>query len=669
MKLRGGWVAVSAGVVFLAAGSDPRAGVPHIVKLEPGPAVMSEEEKALEPDPSKHSEHGIILLEDQEIDEAEKQYDQIGYHMRAKIFSNEGRDIGNVEIEMGGSGWQLADWWGRTIQPDGSVKELKREELTETVVVRIKGRELRTLKGALPGVQPGCVIDFGYVLLNASIERYLTRWRRLTLQRRWPVRDFHLKWSPHAYFDSGYVLVHTEGLKVQAQKGARELDLAGSDLPPVDQEPWMPPVDTVRGSVSLFYFSRDENPADYWNANAKAVEKRIHAFTGNTKAIQNALAEIPMPDGAGLEEKLKAVYAWLYRNIETHPPELGEGLALYRGDYDGVRTFTPPTAGQILRERKGTDTDLNVLFAGFARVLGAEALLVMATDRSDHLWNQGVASMWQFDESLVAVRAPGTPFSQSVILDPASGLPYGQVPWWVEGGVAFVASSAGFKELTIPYSKPDQNVSEARVAVTIDDPGEGAAVSWTRDGSGNSGLLDFYSLKRGNEAEREKKRASLCGAGADFELSKSSSPAPEPAGARLRLSCEGDMPELPVGPNGEGFALEIEGPWIQPLPELVSTKRIHPLVFDFPHTERLVVEVAPGSGYDLAAEIEPVKIDNPFGTYSLSVSREGEAFKVERTLVLPHAVLPPDRYPGFRRFVQLVQKADKTKLEFARRQP
>jgi len=489
------------------------------------------------------------------------------------------------------------------------------------------------------------------------------------LQRRWPVRELHFKWMPETFFDSGYVLVHTEGLNVKAEKSSREMDLDGSDLPPVDEEPWMPAMDTLRGSVSLFYFSRDENPADYWNSNAKAIERRLHAFTGNTKALQNALPEIPIPEGASLDEKLRIVYDWLYRNIETHPPEPKEGLAIYRGDWDWDRTVKVPTAGEILRDKKGTDTDLNVLFLGFARVLGAEALLVMATDRSDHVWNQGVASMWQFDESLVAVRAPGTPFPQSTLVDPASGLPYGQVPWWVEGGVAFVAASTGFKELQIPHSTAEQNVSTAEVKITIDGPDEGAAVSWSRTGSGSSGLLDFYSLALANETEREKKRAKLCGAGADFELASSVSPSPEASGAHLTFTCEGDIPELPPGPDGDGFALGIEGPWVHHLPELVAAQRTHPLVFDYPRTERLVMDVVPGPDYDLAAEVEPVRIDNPFGTYSLTVTPAEDGYRVERTLVLPHAELSPNRFPGFRRFVQLVQKADKTKLEFSRKAP
>ena len=122
------------------------------LRVEPGPQVISAEERAIEPDPSSGAEHAVILLEETDRIEDELRDSRTSYHVRAKILSNEGRDLANVEIPYMARDGVLRRWWGRTILPDGTVRELKEEELDRQSVMKTAWGEVRAMKGALPEI-------------------------------------------------------------------------------------------------------------------------------------------------------------------------------------------------------------------------------------------------------------------------------------------------------------------------------------------------------------------------------------------------------------------------------------------------------------------------------------------------------------------------------------
>ena len=155
------------------------------LRIAPGPKVMSADEKAIVPDAARGAEQAVILSEETESDESMPGMARISYHMRAKILSNEARSVAEIEIPASRSGGELRKWWGMTVLPDGNSVEMKDADLTEQEVVRFGNVKVRTLKGALPSVAPGCVIDLGWVVWVGGPESV----KRVQLQRKWPVRE------------------------------------------------------------------------------------------------------------------------------------------------------------------------------------------------------------------------------------------------------------------------------------------------------------------------------------------------------------------------------------------------------------------------------------------------------------------------------------------------
>jgi hypothetical protein len=188
------------------------AGKKKAAAIGPGPTMMSASEKDLETDVESGIEHAIILVEETVRNEDLGANMEVKFHLRAKILSNEGRDLANIEIPLLRGQDKLLDWWGRTILPDGTVQELPQEELEKLSVVKTRSSEIHELKAALPGAVPGCVIDYGYTLRSSGYVPF----DRIPLQRRWPIREFRFDWTPYHYLQGAYRVVRSEELRVKS---------------------------------------------------------------------------------------------------------------------------------------------------------------------------------------------------------------------------------------------------------------------------------------------------------------------------------------------------------------------------------------------------------------------------------------------------------------------
>lgn len=308
---------------------------------------------------------------------------------------------------------------------------------------------------------------------------------------------------------------------------------------------------------------------------------------------------------------------------------------------------------------------IGLTYMGLVRRLGAEAALVLASDRTRSDWHPNLLSTDQFDEILVAVRAPGDPDEMMTLVDPCSGLPFGEIPWWVTGGKAPMTTPSGFRPIDLKVSEAEKNHSETRGEIAWGESGE-ATVRWSRAGSGQYGYLDHLVLRLLTPDKRSKCLAEICGAGRDLEVSLAESPKIDDLGSAFQLRCEGVLGLTGPTEGAGGHDIRWTGPWIEPLPDLSASSRHHPVILPFPRSESLSLDVAAPPGYASGEAPDPVEIKGPFGGYSLAVSARPGGFHVERALTLSVARVETRSYAGLQRFLTEVQRADRTPLVFVR---
>lgn len=625
------------------------------IEVKPGPKVMLPEEKSITADVAKGSQHGVILLEEAFQNDDIGTNAQLDYHMRAKILSPEGRGLADIAIPVERGTSDLKTFWGRTILPDGSVLELPQSELKVQSVVKSSMGSQQELKGALPGVVPGCVIDYGYVLRSdAGFSR------RIFLQKEWPVRSIRYRWVPSRYAPAAYVTSRAEGRAIKVVHDNKSVLVTGQDLDPVPDEPDMPPLDSVRASATLYYTNTDD-AKEYWEHSAKRIDGELKTFVGGGGAIKDALAEAGIPAGAPLAQKLQAAYEWLGKNVKNTFLMSAE-----EEESDEKRDNEAYNARTVLAAKKASPRQMDYLFAGMARALGAEANIVFAADRTDRFWNKSFKSMEQFDYAFVAVHVPGASGDPLVFVDAGSGLPYGQLPWRATGASALLCSAKGSSIVLIPVPSPATNRSDTHVTLAFSDDNETMTAKWARTANGAGGMDYRRWLRDLDPRERKEKLDRICGASGSTEVSAAELPELEEVSAPFQIACDTEKSDMRITEDTGSYSLHVSGPWWPDTPEFTAATRVHPVLFKYPRADIVGIDVEAPHGFTPKDPPAAIELTSPYGRYQLSVTKTPTGFHVDRAFALTVLVAKTEEYAAVRKFFEDVGKADETTVSFVR---
>ena len=630
------------------------------IEIGPGAKSMSAEEKAMAADPAKGSQHGVILVDESVRDESPGTETNLFRHVRAKIFSNEGRRLGDIEIEHDRERGLLKKWWGFTVLPDGTVQELKKDDLKEQELAKTRGGRIAVMKASLPGITPGCIIDYGYVIQ----ERGFYSTTRVDVQGESPVKLFRYRWAPFTGASASYGLVHAEGLSITTTRGQRSVLVTGTDIPAVLDEPDMPPDAESHASAVFYYRNSASKPKEFWDLEAERLVRRATTFA-KEKPIRQAIESMGIPAGVDLMTKVKAAYDWTSANIRNTTRQTAEEAEAVSADQK-EKPESWRTAQDILTAKEGGGRDLDFLFFGIARALGAEAYPVLAADRTDHYFNPDYLSIDQFDWSLVAVKAKGDPDDKLVFADLGSGLPFGEVPWWLAGARAFLATADGHRMVFLPPSDPRKNTSETHVKMSFNLDDGTAPFSSVTDGKCQQGLSVRWRLRSLKPEERGKELENYCGASGDMEISKAQAPNLQDLTSSYHLECEGTLMSTNFRSNLGRYSFSFLGPWVEETPRFTAPTRSQSVVFSYPRVDHLIFDVKTPPGFVASGVKVPPTVESPYGRYALMISVTPEGYHLERLYALTAVAVPAKEYEPLRRFFEDVARADATRLEFRR---
>lgn len=638
------------------------------IEIKPGPTKISDEERAIQADPAKGVEHGVILVEELEKDEDLGTDNRIGYHLRAKILSVEGASLGDIEVPFNIMVGDLIEWWGRVLLPDGTVLEMPQDALKEQHISRTdRGPEIRHLKGALPGIVPDSVIDYGYVYRGES---GTFSEHRILLQKSWPIRHLSYRWVPYRSWSSAFRIINAEHLPVKVGRDSRSVLVTGDNLPAFRDEPWMPPRPVVEPAVIFYYPARNKDLSDFWNEEARRSEERAQYFLRRDQdRIRKTLDTMSFPAGAGLEVKLVTAYDWLLSNVKNlsrkSPEEIEqEAKAGKSTKREKEKEEDISSAGEALEKRKAYGLQLNYLFMGFARALGADAHVIKVANRTDHYWDEGRFDTGQFDATFIAVSSPETPDDLTVV-SPGAGLAYGQVPWWYTGTKGMLATEKGSRPALVPPTPARKSLSDTKAQTTFAEDNTTLHVRWSRRATGQNWYSDRVMMSTMTPEARKKRLEQICGSSSRLEVSRADASGIDDVRKPFELSCEGES-SIEIANDVTTYRMAMDGPWVEALPELTSTTRIFPVIFHFPHTDILALDVAAPQGFAPKESPPAVKLEGPIGNYLLSVSRTDAGYHVERTFTLLPLKVEARDYSELRTFLADVRQADRLRLAFER---
>jgi hypothetical protein len=566
---------------------------------------------------------------------------------------------------------EVAALEARTIHADGAILPLKGS--ASQVLKTVKGANNRNeLVFTLPDVQVGSILEYRYQL---RYDRYSSApdWQ---IQQPWFVHKAHYVFLPTEQFlptrTAGEVGTINSELKgphdtvltdirnttilppgkslTQDAMGRFILDL--TDIPPIPQEPFSPPLGEKIYQVD-FYYTYTLVQKEYWQKEMQYWAKDLDRYIGSSSEIKSTVSEICSPSDSPLDKAKK-----LYNLVQKFD------------NVDFSSAVAPPSAGDtvpdghvesVFTKRSGTSTELAFLYYAFLRAAGVNARPERIASRDRHLFNSQILSTSQLDTVVIALNIDG----KEILVDPGEKMAPFQTLHWTHTGAGGVALDANNKveSIVTPLSAYTDNAI-VRVG-KIDLAGQGQASGTVKIAFTGQEALNWRQIALHTSPDDIK---------AQFDRTLA---AQVPAGIQAHLDRFANLDN----PNAQLMAVvQVSGGFASPAANRLSVPR---LFFDSRETDPFPADASRTLPIDMhyaEEEQEKISYQLPAGfalegtpeetrfhwegnaSYSVRSTVDANTITTSRVLVRGFTLLDPSDYSGLHGFFQKAVAADQQQL-------
>lgn len=325
------------------------------------------------------------------------------HYLRVKVFTERGRESqSKVDLIFGnlyGGETKIKDIAARTIKPDGSIVQLKKEDIFERTIVRVSGLKYKAKSFAMPAVEPGCIIEYRWREVRVDTD---ANYVRLQFQRDIPVQRVQYSIKPMAYEDATFNSIVMHGQNTEWVKGkGGYYTTTMTNMPAVYEESRMPPEDQIKTWMLVFYqrVNPDKPTTEkYWSDLGKNYYER-------TKSLLKP------------NDDVKAMAVSLTANAKTDDEKIANLFDFCRLKIKTTRGLTPDERAKLkdnkspadtLKRGIGTSGDIDLLFAALATSIGFDARIVLASDRGDIFFDKSLPNAYFLRPQNIAVNVGGT---------------------------------------------------------------------------------------------------------------------------------------------------------------------------------------------------------------------------------------------------------------------
>jgi hypothetical protein len=585
------------------------------------------------------------------------------HYMRIKVFTEEGKKYGDVEIPYFEKRVQVEDIRARTVRPDGTSLEFE-GQVYDKVVAKARGVKLQMKAFSLPEVRPGNIIEYSYRLRwNSGLPdvvkhpgNYLIPGVIAVPTAHWDIQS-HLftrraRFTLHPAPSQGvqFTWMHIPGgVRPQRQPdGSVQLDL--ENISAFEEEEYMPPESALTGRVDFYYMIGYAPTMEvFWASVAKRRAENSDAFIGQRKGIQRAAAATVDPNDPP-ETKLRKLYARVQqiRNLsyERRRMEVEEKREKLK-DNENVE--------DVLNRGYGRGNEINLLFVALARALGFEAWAVEVSSRSSTFFVQDLPDTGQLNAMVVAVQLG----DRKIFLDPATRLcPYGLVPWEETGTKGILLRSFGGSLIETPQLKSNEAVIERKASLRLDASGalEGTVqISYRGQEALDRRRGEFNEDEAGRKKDLEEGFKSLLPSGVTVELVKATGW--ESNEAPLVVEYKVRVPDAAES-VGRRLVLTLALFHADRTFSFQHADRKHPIYFRYPFQELDEITVQLPEGYEVESLPDARHAEKSFGRFDISAERLAGAVRLKRRYIRDEYLFPVESYGLLRSFFNSVQAGD-----------
>lgn len=348
-------------------------------------------------------------------------------YIRVKVFTDRGKESqSKIDLQYVGS-TRIKDIAARVIKPDGTIVELKKDDIFERTLVKANGVKVKAKSFALPGVEPGSIIEY--------------RWRdvhpggsasglKLHFQRDIPIQSVSYYLRP--YMGMKYLPFRMgETRFVKDKDGFSKVSMA--NMPAFREEPRMPPEDEVRSWVYLYYAEDLKMETDkYWQNKGKQF---YDVTKDEMKVSDEVRAAIPaiIGDAATPDDKLQRIYDFCRLKIKNLSDD---AAGLSEDDRKKLKPNKSPA--ETLKKGMGTSGNIDMLFAALAKAAGFDARLALSGNRDVMFFDKGMGNVAFLMSSFIAVKVG----DEWKYFSPAEMYtPFGMLGWREESQEALITDA------------------------------------------------------------------------------------------------------------------------------------------------------------------------------------------------------------------------------------
>jgi hypothetical protein len=611
----------------------------------------------------------VVLLREEVADDPNNYH---SVYMRIKILTEAGRRDADVEIPYSRRQFRIEGVSGRTVHADGSIVPFDGKVFDKIVVKGKRGRnqEIRVhVKSfTLPDVQVGSILDFRYSLRYDDHVFYPPEWKvQLDMFQKSATFKF-VPYSgfvtmPHDRIGRGSAwtsFLPTEVAKPQWHRmltssvaSSRTADqyvaFAISNVPPIIEEPYMPPASMLRYRVQ-FYYMIDAKPETYWKEEGKFWSKDVEKFLDRKGGVDGVLAKTVLP-GDSPEQKVRKIYA-LVTALENKSfrPKRGE-------EEERVLGLKPNEGAEdVLRQRSGDHNELNRLFVAMVRAAAIPAWMMWVPSRDETFFQFDLMTTRQLDGEIAIVQLG----DKEVFLDPGTKFcPYGLLDWRYSGSKGVRQSpNKGTEIAESPMSEYNQAQIQrlARVQMTDDGKVEGTI------------KIGFYGL----EAMERRQKASLTDTEGRKKLLEDEVRSWLPGNSEVTLvatpNWDDTEPHLATEFKiSSPLAIGAGKRWLVPVhifqanskPVFPASGRINPIYFWYLTREldEVHITLPPTLEVESLPANDEVKLD--YAIYKSSQKQESaNTIMARRDLIMGGMAFPPNMYKELKDFYDKVKTRD-----------
>lgn len=412
---------------------------------------------------------------------------RVFYHyIRLKIFNEKGTEKAATIDLTYGDRLNIIEVAGRTVKPDGSIVELDKKAVYKRDIVRASGRTVKAVSFAMPGVEPGAIVEYRW---KEAQDDNRIKYLRLNFQREFPVERVTYFIKPLPDDIIGGMRMYLNPFQCTTSPLKLENDGYNStyveNVPAQRDEPYTPSEPNLAPWALVHYQEGDRrDPDKYWNDLGKKSYKELKDAARANDEIKSAAATATQ-SAKNDEEKTAALIEIVRQRVRSvfddSVTEAEREKFFKSRPKDRLRT-----APEILKSGLGTANEMNVVVAALAQQAGLEARPAMVADRNEQLFHpKYTVDDYYLDNIDLAVKVNGAwkVYDVSTRL-----LPPGMISWREEGVFALITDPKTSTFIQTPQSSPEASTESRTAKLTL-----------TEEGTLEGDVEETYSGHRGED--------------------------------------------------------------------------------------------------------------------------------------------------------------------------